>query len=1070
MNKIFKNKKIIFGLCILFFIFYFLSLFDFTSAQEFAPGNLPTGPDLLPRGAATAGKAGAAGAIGGAALSFLGKVGETAEWGVAIFGLLQVLYHLLFWIVTFAYGLLNSAVSMALNPGWFQIPAVLTAWQLVRDFVNVWFILIFLFIGIGTILRITNFQAKKLLPTMILVALVVNFSMPVSKFVIDTANIIAFQFLKSICEERVDPQSGNKTCDVSASLENALDAKIYTQVLQELPENPQQTPSENQPANNSSGANLLIPLANAQEPVSTSILTGYLIAQAVVGTISLLVAGWGAIQTYLGNSSILGVATKSFISILVSDIFLIVTAYVILSLAILFLIRTVTLLFLVILSPLGFVMTAVPGTQSYGKMWWDKLITQSFFAPFSLFFLWISIALMKSFKLAMETPQIAPYANYDVSNPANIRLIFYLFSLILLYASLWIARKMGAFGADTLMKWFGTARGAVTGFVGGLAARNLWAPLGAAGIAKGVPETLAKIPLVGPLAGITAAEALRKIAKAGKAPEEAAAKAELGMRLSPADRGAYFAKLDRAAKEAMLRKMKGEERNSFISDLATKDLTSAQEARAILRTAAFAPEERAKTELDEFKYAYTLPEQWKKFGSLSADLQKQFLLGIEDAEKRAQFLNQVKTEAEKNGDTTGLTAFQNANTFLETSSAFSANQQYANMIARDKVELTEAQKANRLAEFFASIPEKDKKTYFRFAANDSQRLELIEAAKTDPELLKEFQGWINLMDPADQDKFYRDSIGKRATADTVVAFVNAIDVKKKDAQGNEVPDEERNLAIKKMVLSGASVAQLAKVAQTSDPTLRIEIDKMADAMGARQRDEYYRRLGITKPPPLSGGPGPGNPPPTTSRGGSTPSTDRSPIPAAVQFVRTNNPTDIVAYLNTFDPEKDETVWRQAVAEIKSKPSEQQIEILRTLNPIIKIRYIDNISFTKEEEFITKLSQDIKKTERIDFKDQVFENPSIVSDSRFQQAFLRGGNIPKLLSLIREQPNAVKFIRDAVTKNMPTQDSELHAKAIEEKFGIEFRNHELAVVLSDIRRAKKETLNQTGKELKELFFE
>src|SRR3989344_3987006 len=217
MNKIFKNKKIIiFSAVIISLLTYFTFSASFAEAQR-----LPTGPDLLPRGAGAV-------TTGASAIKTAGTSAlNGATWGVILFGILYVLNLTLWKFISVGYSLLNTAVNTALDPNWFQVPAVLDARRLIRDFVNIWFILILLIIAIGTILRPQSYQAKKLLPTLIMVALVINFSLPITGFIIDISNVISFQFLKAICPEVKDGEH----CDFSANLENALDAKGFSQSL-----------------------------------------------------------------------------------------------------------------------------------------------------------------------------------------------------------------------------------------------------------------------------------------------------------------------------------------------------------------------------------------------------------------------------------------------------------------------------------------------------------------------------------------------------------------------------------------------------------------------------------------------------------------------------------------------------------------------------------------------------------------------------------------------------------------------------------------------------------------------
>lgn len=64
-------------------------------------------------------------------------------------------------------------------------------WSLVRDISNIVFIFILLYIAIGTILRLPSVDAKKMIGTLVVVALLINFSLFFTKIVIDASNILA---------------------------------------------------------------------------------------------------------------------------------------------------------------------------------------------------------------------------------------------------------------------------------------------------------------------------------------------------------------------------------------------------------------------------------------------------------------------------------------------------------------------------------------------------------------------------------------------------------------------------------------------------------------------------------------------------------------------------------------------------------------------------------------------------------------------------------------------------------------------------------------------------------------
>ncbi len=72
---------------------------------------------------------------------------------------------------------------------------ILVGWTVVRDVVNMLFILVLIIIGFGTMLRIESYNYKKLLVNLIMMALLVNFSLVIGRIIIQFADIIQFTFL-----------------------------------------------------------------------------------------------------------------------------------------------------------------------------------------------------------------------------------------------------------------------------------------------------------------------------------------------------------------------------------------------------------------------------------------------------------------------------------------------------------------------------------------------------------------------------------------------------------------------------------------------------------------------------------------------------------------------------------------------------------------------------------------------------------------------------------------------------------------------------------------------------------
>lgn len=90
--------------------------------------------------------------------------------------------------------LLDHVIEFAINFNIGGLEAVITGWTVIRDLCNLVFIFILLFIAIATILRIVSYGMKELLVKVIIIALLLNFSLMITKFIIDASNIVAMEF------------------------------------------------------------------------------------------------------------------------------------------------------------------------------------------------------------------------------------------------------------------------------------------------------------------------------------------------------------------------------------------------------------------------------------------------------------------------------------------------------------------------------------------------------------------------------------------------------------------------------------------------------------------------------------------------------------------------------------------------------------------------------------------------------------------------------------------------------------------------------------------------------------
>ncbi|HTL39441.1 MAG TPA: hypothetical protein VL306_01375, partial [Methylomirabilota bacterium] len=119
--------------------------------------------------------------------------GPSKVVGTILKFLLDIIANFLGWLTSFALGILayatNQAVSVTTMPLFVDV-----GWSIVRDFANMFFILIMIVIGIASILRIETYNYKHLLVKVILMALLVNFSKVIAVAIYNAFNLLLAVF------------------------------------------------------------------------------------------------------------------------------------------------------------------------------------------------------------------------------------------------------------------------------------------------------------------------------------------------------------------------------------------------------------------------------------------------------------------------------------------------------------------------------------------------------------------------------------------------------------------------------------------------------------------------------------------------------------------------------------------------------------------------------------------------------------------------------------------------------------------------------------------------------------
>ncbi len=134
----------------------------------------------------------AAGAVVGATGSDVGEaIAEAIVW---------VLSHLVnFLLQTIAF-LTAIIIGIAGYNNFVNETAIVDAWVIVRDIANMFFVVVFLVIAIGTILGAEQYHWKKALPRLILMAVLINFSRTICGVLIDFAQVIMLTFVNAFKE------------------------------------------------------------------------------------------------------------------------------------------------------------------------------------------------------------------------------------------------------------------------------------------------------------------------------------------------------------------------------------------------------------------------------------------------------------------------------------------------------------------------------------------------------------------------------------------------------------------------------------------------------------------------------------------------------------------------------------------------------------------------------------------------------------------------------------------------------------------------------------------------------
>ncbi|MEK9157842.1 MAG: hypothetical protein AAB638_01500, partial [Patescibacteria group bacterium] len=112
---------------------------------------------------------------------------------------ITVLFQRLFSLISGLTAVLINVLNFSINVrAGGTIPIVSETWHILRDFSNMFFVIILVYMAFATIFNWTNFTFQKLIVRLIMVAVLINFSLAIGNLVIDACQVLTNVFLASI--------------------------------------------------------------------------------------------------------------------------------------------------------------------------------------------------------------------------------------------------------------------------------------------------------------------------------------------------------------------------------------------------------------------------------------------------------------------------------------------------------------------------------------------------------------------------------------------------------------------------------------------------------------------------------------------------------------------------------------------------------------------------------------------------------------------------------------------------------------------------------------------------------
>jgi hypothetical protein len=158
----------------------------------------------------------------------------------------QVVFYIIFrpvaWFANIVGMLFDFFVGFSINDEAYRLEFIQNGWQVVRDFANIFFIIIMVYAGFSVALGFGKYSIKNVVATLIINAIIINFSLFITRLGVDMSNIFARVFYNQMTVDTTETALGGYK-PISVALISAfnpqklMDANILTQSAPQAPKN-----------------------------------------------------------------------------------------------------------------------------------------------------------------------------------------------------------------------------------------------------------------------------------------------------------------------------------------------------------------------------------------------------------------------------------------------------------------------------------------------------------------------------------------------------------------------------------------------------------------------------------------------------------------------------------------------------------------------------------------------------------------------------------------------------------------------------------------------------------------